>query len=148
MDVILLKNVEKLGTEGSVVRVRPGYARNFLVPSGLAVEATAQQLKSVEEIKRQQQRKTQRAQAEADALKQKIEKRSLTLTLTVGEGDKPFGSVTAHDLAEALAKDGLTIEKHAIHLEEPIKSLGVFQVPVKVHPAVTANLKVSVVKAS
>ena len=147
MDVILLKSVEKLGAEGAVVRVRPGYARNFLVPSGLAVPATPQQLKVVEETKRQQQRKTQRQLAESDSLKQKIESRSLTLKLTVGEGDKPFGSVTAHDLAEALAKEGLPIEKHAIHLEEPIKALGVYQVPVKVHPSVTATLNVSVVKA-
>ena len=147
MDVILLKNVDKLGAEGAVVKVRPGYARNFLMPSGMAVEATPQQLKAVEEVKRQQQRKTQRAEAEATAVKQQIETRSLTLTLTVGEGDKPFGSVTAHDLADALAKSGVTVEKHAIHLEEPIKTLGTHQVPVKVHPAVTATLKVSVVKA-
>ena len=147
MDVILLKNVEKLGMEGSVVRVRPGYARNFLMPSGLAVPATTQQLKVVEEVKRQQQRKTDRAQHDATALKQQIEKRPLTLTLTVGEGDQPFGSVTAHDLADALAKAGVPVEKHAIHLEEPNKALGVYQVPVKVHPAVTATLHVSVVKA-
>ena len=147
MDVILLKSVEKLGAEGAVVRVRPGYARNFLVPSGLAVPATPQQLKVAEETKRQQQRKTQRLLADSDALKQNIERQPLTLTLTVGDGDKPFGSVTAHDLAEALAKAGLSVEKHAIQLEEPIKTLGVHQVPVKVHPTVTAILNVSVVKA-
>ena len=147
MEVILLKDIEKLGTEGAVVRVRPGYARNFLVPSGLAVPATPQQLKAVEEVKRQRLRKTQRAQAEAEAIKQKLEGRSLTLKLTVGEEDKPFGSVTAHDLAEALAKEGLPVEKHAIHLDEPIKALGVYQVPVKLHAGVTATLKVWIVKA-
>ncbi|MBI4341963.1 MAG: 50S ribosomal protein L9 [Candidatus Omnitrophica bacterium] len=147
MEVILLKDVDKLGTEGAVVRVRPGYARNFLMPSGLAVPATPQQLKAAEEIKRQRQRKTQRAQAEAEAVKQKIEHHSLTLKLTVGEDDKPFGSVTTHDLVDALAKDGVPVEKHAIHLEEPIKTLGVYQVPVKLHAAVTATLNVWVVKA-
>ena len=147
MDVILLKDVEKLGAEGSVVRVRSGYARNFLVPSGLAVLASAAQRKVIEEVARQRQRKTARAQTEANALKQRIERCTVTLTLTVGEGDQPFGSVTAHDVAEALAREGLPVEKHAIRLEEPIKALGAYQVPVKVHATVIATLKVSIVKA-
>ena len=147
MDVILLKDVERLGTEGTVVRVKPGFARNYLVPCGLAVLATAQQLKVVETVKRQRQAKSQRAQAEADALKQKLQGRSLTLTLTVGADDKPFGSVTAHDVAEALAKDGFAVDKHAVHLEEPIKTLGTFEVPVRLHPHVTAMLKLVVAKA-
>ena len=147
MDVILLKDIDKLGTEGSIVRVRPGYARNFLVPSGLAVPVTPAQLKVVEEVTRQRQRKTARVLAQATALKQQIEGCSLTVTLTVGEGGTPFGSVTAHDLVEALAREGVQVEKHTIRLEEPIKALGVYQVPVTVPPNVTAILKVSVVKA-
>lgn len=147
MEVILLKDIDKLGTEGAVVKVRPGYARNFLVPSGLAVLATPSQRKVMEEVARQRQRKTARAQTAAEALKQQIERHAVTLTLTVGDDDRPFGSVTAHDLAEALAREGVPVEKHTIRLEEPIKALGDYQVPVKVHAAVTATLKVSIVKA-
>ena len=147
MDVILLKDVEKLGTEGAIVKVRPGYARNFLVPSGFAVPVTTARLKVVEEVKRQRRRQTARARTAADALKQQIEACSLTVTLTVGEGDKPFGSVTAHDLVEALAGHGVRVEKHLVHLEEPIKALGVHRVPVKVHANLTAIVTVSVIKA-
>ena len=147
MDVILLKDVEKLGTEGSVVHVKPGFARNYLLPVGLAVPATAQQLKVAEATKRQRQAASQRIQADAEALKQKLEGYSLTLTLTVGEDEKPFGSITIHDVVEALAKKGVAVDKHAVRLEEPIKALGVYEVPVRLHPAVTATLKLQVVKA-
>ena len=147
MDVILLKDVEKLGTEGTVVHVKPGFARNYLVPCGLAVPATAHQLKAVEAITQQRQKKSQRLQADADALKHTLEGRLLTFTLTLGDEDKPFGSVTTHDIVEALARDGIVVDKHAVHLEEPIKSLGAFEVSVRLHPAVTATLKLQVVKA-
>ena len=147
MDVVLLKPVEKLGTEGAVVRVKPGYARNYLVPLGLAVLASPQQLKTMEEAKRQRERKVQRLHEHAEALKRKLEGRSLTLKLSLGEGDKPFGSVTTHDIAEALGREGLPVEKHAIQLEQPIKALGIFEVPIRVQADVTAILKVWVVKA-
>jgi len=147
MDVILLKAVEKLGTEGAVVHVKPGYARNYLVPRGLAVLASPEQLKTVETIRQQRARKSQRVKAGADALKQKLESRSLTLKLSVGADDKPFGSVTTHDIAEALQHEGIMIEKHAVRLDEPIKTLGVYEVPVRIHAEVTATLKVWVVKA-
>ena len=147
MEVLLLKDVEKLGAAGVVVRVKPGYARNYLLPSGLAVPATAQHLKSVEHAKRQQAEKTQRIQAEAQALKRNLEGRSLTLKLTLGEDGKPFGSVTAHDVAEALAKEGLAVEKPDIHLEQPIKALGIYEIPIRLHAQVTATLKLWIVKA-
>ena len=147
MDVVLLKDVEKLGAQGTVLHVKPGYARNYLLPLGLAVPATPQQLKAVEALARQRLQKTQRIHAEAQMLKRKLESRSLTLKLTLGEDDKPFGSVTTHDLVEALAREGLEVEKHAIHLEQPIKTLGIYDVPVRVHPQVTATLKVWIVKA-
>ena len=147
MDVILLKDVEKLGTEGTVVHVKPGFARNYLVPCGLAVPATAQQLKAVAAAAQQRQRTSQRLQADAEALKQRLEGRPVTLTLTLGAEDKPFGSVTTHDVVEALARDGIVVDKHAVHLEEPIKALGAFEIPVRLHPAVTATLKLQVVKA-
>ena len=147
MDVVLLKDVEKLGTQGAVIHVKPGYARNYLVPMGLAAPATPQQLQALEVAARQRLQKTQRMHAKAETLKRKIESRSLTLKLTLGEDDKPFGSVTTHDLVEALAREGLAVEKHAIHLEQPIKALGVYEVPVRVHPHVTATLKLWIVKA-
>ena len=147
MDVILLKDVEKLGAEGAVVRVKPGFARNYLMPCDLAVPATAQQLASIETLARQRRAKSQRLQADAEGLKRTLEGRALTLTLTVGAEDKAFGSVTAHDVVEALAKGGITLEKHVVQLAEPIKTLGTFEVPIRLHPAVTATLKLSVVKA-
>ena len=147
MDVMLLKDVEQLGVEGTVVHVKPGFARNYLVPCGLAVLASAQQLKAVEAITRQRQAKSQRIQADAETLKRTLEGRSLTLTLALGAEDKTFGSITTHDVIEALAHDGIVVDKHAVHLEEPIKTLGVFEVPVRLHPNVTAMLKLQVVKA-
>jgi large subunit ribosomal protein L9 len=147
MDVILLKDVEKLGAAGSVVQVRPGFARNYLLPAGLAVAATSDQLRSAQAAQAREARKRERARAEAEALKHQLEGRSLTLKLTLGADDKPFGSITVHDLAGALAQEGLTVEKHAIQLEQPIKTLGVYEIPVRLHPSVTATLKVWVVKA-
>lgn len=146
MDVILLKDVERLGTIGVVVHVKPGFARNYLLPQGLAVPATAQQLKAAEERSRQQQDKAQRIKAQAQLVKQKLEARSLTLKLSLGQDDKPFGAITAHEIMDALARDGFALEKHALHLEQPIKSLGIFELPVRLHPDVTATLKLWVVK--
>jgi large subunit ribosomal protein L9 len=147
MDVILLKDVEKVGAAGSVVHVKPGFARNYLCPSGLAVPATPQQLKSVEAANRRRLQGAQKLQEDAEALKRRLEGTSLTLKLTLGEDDKPFGSVTTHDLVEALAADGISIEKHAIQLEHSLKALGVYDVPIRLHPSVTATLKVWIVKA-
>ena len=147
MDVILLKDVEKLGTEGTVVHVKPGFARNYLIPKQLALLATAQQLRTIEEQKRQRLQKIQRVKDEAQALKRKLENHSLTLKLTLGEGDKPFGAVTAHDVVEALQRDGFGLDKHAVGLEQPIKALGIYEIPVRIHPELTATVKLWVVKA-
>lgn len=148
MDILLLKPVERLGAAGAVVQVKPGYARNYLIPSGLAVPATPQQLKALEQQARHRARKAERMQAEAEALKQALEGRSLTMTLTLGADEQPFGSITVHDLVDALRREGLAIEKSAIHLAQPIKTLGIYEVPIRLHPEVTATLKVWVVKAS
>lgn len=147
MDVILLTDVEKLGTEGATVQVKPGFARNYLIPRGLAVAATAEQLKAVEARERGRTKQLQQVKAQAQRLKQQVESRALTLTLTVGADDKPFGSVTTHDIRDALTRDGLEVEKHAIQLTEPIKTLGVYDIPIRLPADVTATLKVSVVKA-
>lgn len=147
MDVVLLKDVEKLGAEGARVQVKPGFARNYLLPRGLAITATPSQVKAIEEVKRQRARKVQRFQAEAEALKKRLEQQPVSFSLSLGEDGKAFGSITLHDVVEALAKAGCPVERHAVQLSQPIKSLGVHEVPVKLHPSVTAIVKVRVVKA-
>ncbi len=147
MDIVLLKDVEKLGSEGSVVQVKPGYARNYLLPRGLAAQASPHQLQLAEAAKQKRQEKADRAKSTFIALKQKLEALSLTQKLMIGEENKAFGSISANDIAQALAQEGLPVEKHMIHLEQPIKTLGAFEVPVRLHAEVTATVKVSVVKA-
>jgi large subunit ribosomal protein L9 len=147
MDVVLLKDIEKLGAEGSLVVVKTGFARNYLIPRGLAVAATAQALRAIEETKRQRLQKAKRAKAEAEALKRKLEGRSVSLKLNLGQDGKSFGAITTHDVLEALAQEGLQLEKHALELEQPIKTLGVYDIPVRIHPEVTATVKLWVVKA-
>ncbi|MBI4597322.1 MAG: 50S ribosomal protein L9 [Candidatus Omnitrophica bacterium] len=147
MDVVLVHAVDALGPAGAVVKVKPGFARNFLLPRGLAVAATPQQLKAIETSQRQRERKSARITEEAERVKRQIESRSLTLKLSLGEDQKPFGAITTHDIVDALAGEGIAVEKHAVHLEQPIKALGIFEVPVRVHADVTAIMKVWVVKA-
>lgn len=147
MEIVLLKTVERLGTEGTVVRVKPGFARNYLIPRGLATAASPEALREVETRKRHAERKVARQREQVEQLKRKVESRSLTLKLQLGESDKAFGSVTAHEIAETLKQEGLPVEKHQIVLEEPIKALGIYEVPIKLSAEVTAALKLWVVKA-
>jgi large subunit ribosomal protein L9 len=147
MDVVLVQAVDKLGEPGSVVKVKTGYARNFLLPRGLAVAATPAELQRAEALKRRREAQQRQQQAAAEALKQRLEAVRLKLALTVGEDAQVFGSITAHDLAEALQRAGVAVEKHLIQLEQPLKALGVYEVPVRLHPHVTALLNLSVVKA-
>jgi large subunit ribosomal protein L9 len=147
MDVILTKDVDKLGKEGNVIHVKPGYARNYLLPAGLAVPASKQTMNAIQENKKRQEAKAARIKKQAESLKQKIESKSLTLKLSLGESDKAFGSVTTNDIIEALANEKITIDKHSIELTEAIKGLGIYEIPVKLHPEVSAVLKLWVVKA-
>ncbi|MBI2094063.1 MAG: 50S ribosomal protein L9 [Candidatus Omnitrophica bacterium] len=147
MEVILQQPVKGLGEAGEVVRVKPGYAHNFLIPRGLAVEATPQQRKASEQIQRQRALKVQYEKANAELLKQKIERQPITLTLNIGPESQTFGSVTMHDIFTALRTEGFQIEKNALKLEEPIKALGRYEIPIRLHPEVIAALKLSVVKA-
>lgn len=147
MEIILVKDVERLGKEGAVVRVTSGFARNYLLPRGLALTASPQHLREVEARTQSTHRKAQRFRQQAEQLKQQLEGQSLTLKLSVGESDKAFGAVTAQDIVEALVRDGRSIDKHAVTLEQPIKTLGIYEVPVRLHPEVTATVKVWVVKA-
>ena len=146
MDVILLSAVDKLGAAGAVIRVKPGYARNYLIPKRLAALATPEQLKAVEELHRQRAQKAKRLQAQAEAVKQKIESRGFSTTLTLGDDGKAFGAVTAHDVYELLTQSKFTLDKHAVQLSEPIKALGTYYIPVKLLADVTATLKLKVVK--
>jgi large subunit ribosomal protein L9 len=146
MKIILKADVERVGKVGEVVAVAPGFARNFLLPRGLAYEATAANLATIEIEKKRYAKAVARQRQEAEALAGKLGALSLTIRHAAGENDKLFGSVTNMDVAAALAKEGFAIDKRQIDLEEPIKLLGIYTVPVKLHHDVTAPLKVWVVK--
>ncbi len=144
--VVLQKDVETLGRGGDVVRVRPGYARNYLVPRGLAVPATEGNLKRVDELRRIAAAQAQKALAEAKEQQQKIEAVSVKIERSVGDEGKMYGSVTARDIEAAFAAAGVEIDRKKVALTEPIKALGLAEVPIKLHPEVTAKLRVEVVK--
>ena len=146
--VILRQDVDKLGEAGEVVAVRPGYARNFLLPQGVAYEATAANLKRLEDEQRQADEAAKRDLLEAKRRASALEGVSLTFEARAGEESKLFGSITPADIAERLNEQGLDFEvdRRAIDLDEPIKALGVYAVPVKLHAEVRPEVKVWVVK--
>lgn len=146
MKVILKENIETLGHIGDIVKVAPGYARNYLLPKGYAIEATTKNAKALEHAKRQMEYKKNKVLEQAKQLSERIAATPLTLRHQAGEENKLFGSVTNMDLAENLKKLGLEIDRKRIMLAEPIKHLGEYDVPVKVHPEVTATLKVIVTR--
>ena len=144
---VLLKNdVVNLGTGGEVVRVRPGFARNFLLPRGLAVPATAGNLARVEDLKRQVASQAKLELEQANAAAAQIGGASVTIARAVGEEGKMYGSVTTKDIEDAFAAQGVKIDRKKIVSADAIKSLGSFEVPIKLHGNVTATLKVNVVK--
>jgi large subunit ribosomal protein L9 len=144
---VLLKNdVPSLGTGGEVVKVRPGYARNFLLPRGLAVPATAGNLARVEDMKRQVASQAKAELEAATAAAAKLSSASVTITRAVGEEGKMYGSVTTKDIEDAFAAAGVKVDRKKIVLADAIKSLGTFEVPIKLHGSVTATLKVNVAK--
>ena len=146
MEIILKKDTPSLGKLGNVVKVADGYARNYLIPHGIGIEATPKNLKLLEKEIKLWQKKAEKQREEAQKLAQEIEQLSLSFARKVGEEDKIFGSVTSLDIEEKIKESGIQIDRKKIHLEEPIKALGIFTVPVKLHTEVTANLKVCVVK--
>jgi large subunit ribosomal protein L9 len=147
MKVILRSDVERLGKTGEVVTVAAGYARNYLMPRGLALEATPRSMELIEIEGRREQKVQLQKKEEAEVLAKKLEQLSLTVGKQVGEGDKIFGTVTAMEVAEALEKEDHSIDKRKIALDEPIKALGIYTVPIKLHADVTAKVKLWVVKA-
>jgi large subunit ribosomal protein L9 len=147
MNIILTENVDGLGAIGELVKVKLGYARNFLIPKGFAVEANTRNVKELEHQKRQIERKKQKLTQAAELLKQKIEAVVCSFSLRAGEEGKLFGSVTTMEIEAKMGKAGIEIDRKKIQLDEPIKTLGDFSVPVKLQAGVIASIKVSVVAA-
>ncbi len=143
--VILRQDVDSLGRAGEVVEVKPGYARNYLIPQGLAYQATEGNVRRLENERRQVSLSEQRGRERAEVLAAQLEGRSVTFKARAGEEGKLFGSVTSLDIAEQLAREGVTVDRRDIVLDEPIKELGVFRVPVRLHAEVRPEVTVWVV---
>ena len=146
MEVILLEDIPALGKTGDLVKVSDGYGRNFLIPKKKAVIATSKKLRALEHEKRLVQDRLEKSQRDAERLAKRIEDYSCTISKPVGESGKLFGAVTSMEIEENLQENGFKIERKSIIIDEPIKSLGIYTVPVKLDAGVTANLKVWVVK--
>ena len=146
MEIILREDVEKLGQRGQVVRVTAGYARNFLLPRKLAVEATESNKGIVEQERQEHLRKEAKLAGDAKDLAKMMAAVSVTIHQKAGENDQLFGSVTAQDVANALEKLGYTIDRKKVHLDDPIKTLGDFQVALRLHKEVSLEIPVHVVK--
>ncbi len=146
MKVILKEDVEKLGKVGEVVSVADGYARNYLIPRQLATVATKGTLRAVEHITREKTLRDQKRRRELEKMKQNIEKLSLMTEKETGEEDRLFGSVTSSEIAELLALQGIEVDRRKIELGEPIKALGIYEVPIKLGLEITATVKLWVVR--
>ncbi|HYA18523.1 MAG TPA: 50S ribosomal protein L9 [Bryobacteraceae bacterium] len=146
MEVILREDVDKLGSRGEVVKVAPGYARNFLLPKRLAVAATDANRKIVEQEKQAHLRKEAKLAGEAQDLAKLLGAVTLTIARKAGENDQLFGSVTAADISDALAAQKYNVERRKIHLEEPIRTLGEHKVSIRLHRDVTAEVTVNVTR--
>ncbi|UCD36267.1 MAG: 50S ribosomal protein L9 [Nitrospiraceae bacterium] len=147
MKVILKEDVKDLGLMGSIVDVKKGYGRNYLIPRNLAVEANPNNIKQFEHQKKIILAKARKIRQSAQDIADQISQMSLAIEALAGEEDKLFGSVTAKDIAEAIARQGVEVDRRKILLEEPIKRLGTYEVGVKIHQDVTATVKVEVTKA-
>ena len=144
MEVILKEDVNKLGHRGDVVKVADGYARNYLLPGKFAIEANAGNKAVIEQMKASAVRKSAKEKAEAEGLSAQLDAIELVFERKVGEHDHLFGSVTSSDIAHQLEEKGFTVDRRKISLEEPLKSIGEFHVPVKLHREVTSHVKVTV----
>ncbi len=146
MDVILRAAIDQLGEPGEIVKVSPGYGRNFLLPRGLAYEATAGNRKRIEQERARLEAAEATRKAAASEIATKLEQVQLTFAARVGDEGKLFGSITATDIAHQLEAQGFHVEKRMIELHEPIKALGVYKVPVRLHAGVHPEIKVWVIK--
>jgi len=146
MEIILRQDYQGLGKTGDVVTVKDGYARNYLIPKGIAYVATKENKKRLENELKVKTWRVEKEKLAAEELAKKLANVSCTIPVQVGEEDKLFGSVTSQNIAEALAAQGIEVDRRKIQLNEPIKSLGIYSVPIKLHPEVEATVKVWVVK--
>ena len=144
MEVILKEDVNKLGHRGDVVKIADGYGRNYLLPGKLAIEATPANKAVIEQMKGSAVRKLAKEKVIAEDLSKKLESVELVFERKVGENDHLFGSVTSGDIAHQLGEKGYTIDRRKISLEEPLRSLGEFHVPIKLHREVTSHIKVTI----
>ncbi len=148
MEVILKEDVSKLGARGDVVKVAEGYGRNFLLPRKLAIEANEGNKAVIVQMKAASVRRSAKEKSQAEELGKQFDGLSVSFQRRSGENDQLFGSVTSGDIAEAIAKKGINIDRRQIQLHEPLKTLGEFTVPVKLHKEVTTHLKVVIEKES
>ncbi|MEA3305433.1 MAG: 50S ribosomal protein L9 [Candidatus Omnitrophota bacterium] len=146
MKLILVEDVDRIGSMGDIVNVKRGYARNFLFPRNLAIEMTDGNLKVLEDKKRKRGQQLIKEKASAEELAKRISGISCTISMTAGEEDKLFGSVTAEHIAKAFSSQDISVDKKQVHIAEPIKKLGVYQVEIKLHPEITVRTKVWVVR--
>ncbi len=146
MKIVLLQEHKGLGSKGKIVDVKDGYARNFLIPQGIAKEATSEVINYLKQRDIVEQNKKKRELGKIEALKKELLKVSITLGVKAGEEEKMYGAITNIDIARALKDEGFDIDRHKIVLDEPIKELGVYQIPIRLHPDIEAKVKVWVVK--
>ena len=147
MDVILLQDVETLGTAGDINNVKPGYARNFLFPKGLAVRSSKRNRALADEKKEVAKSRSLREAKVYEELMNKLKKIEITIEVNVGEEDRLFGSVTSQDIHKVLMEKGVEVDRHAVLLEEPIKALGIYDVPVKITKGLSQEVKVYVIQS-
>ena len=146
MEIILTKDVGKIGKIGQIVKVKDGFARNFLIPNGLAVPLTPGNLKKLEREKQNKLLQLEKVKKEHEEIKEKLENLSLTMPVLTKEEDKMYGSVTEQEIAHALTEEGFEVDKNSIVLDEQIKSLGIYEIPIKLDPEIIAKVKVWIVK--
>jgi large subunit ribosomal protein L9 len=147
MDVILLERVEKLGQMGEIVKVRPGHARNFLIPQGKALRATKSAKDAFEQRRAQLEAQNLERKREAEDMKTRIEGQSVVLIRQASEMKQLYGSVSARDIAEAFSGEGITLDRRQVRIDHPIKTLGVYDVRVALHPEVDTTLRVNVARS-
>jgi large subunit ribosomal protein L9 len=146
LKIILLQDVDRLGQAGDIVQVAAGFARNYLIPQGHALVASDANVAQFDSLRRQREAGFERERRQAQELAQALEQLSLTAPVRVGEEDRLFGSVTAQHIAELLAQQGHEVDRRRIDLEEPIRELGTFAIPVRLHADVVASVKLEVVR--
>ncbi|OQB08974.1 MAG: 50S ribosomal protein L9 [Candidatus Omnitrophica bacterium ADurb.Bin205] len=146
MKVILIKDVEKIGKAKSLIKVKDGFARNFLLPKGFAIEANAGNLKKLKQDQEKMVLELEKKKGVAEELKSRLDKFSLNIPVLVQEDGSLYGSISEVDICAALKNEGIEIEKSCLVMEEPIKALGIYEISLKLHPEVSSKLKVWVVK--